>query len=638
MIVTHSATFLASTRDSFVRPTFIHSVQYVDIFCFVMSMRTFPRRKPNLIIVMSGELAGLIPNTQYPRDPGFFSSVATPQPRPTSGSEWKEFFSTSRGKPLWYKWQDNLRAGLTVSLVNIPLSISLSIAGGGTPEQGIISAFWAGAIASVFGGSHFNIVGPTGALSGILAAVSARHGNAMLPFLALYTSIITFAFVLFRIDKVIRYVPASVSHGFSIGVAVVLAAGQLGNGFGLRGLPPQPTAVGKIEVVASNILSASPRDAAFFIGQTVLLFQFMRRWPKIPWIIVFTVFGIVVGLVMPTGSFTLLNQQFPSIRPTLADPPTLLRRLFTGKSVGGFKGLDEMYHHLLDTDLIFNSFGAATVGLLETLLSARIANQMVINAPDGEALWRSYSSKRETFGLALSNFFTGIMGGIPSTAALARTALNVKSGAYNRLSAVLGIGVLAILSVLLLSSFEYIPASGISSILCIAAYRMIDFHEIAELKAVDRKSMFSVIFTTYCCITVDTFTGLIFGTSVVLYLHWDSYRVLDIVRRDTSRDGSKAGQELITLSVHSPLVFCNIDALDILFQDLLIEAQSMALPPKLVLDCKKSRRIDFDAVQLIGRSIASFRKSKLFSAVTVVNAGHVDEMIENFATACGGGH
>src|SRR3989344_6711779 len=131
----------------------------------------------------------------------------------------------------------NWRSGLTVALISIPLSLSLAIASGATPIMGIITSVWAGIVAAAFGGSEFNVVGPAGALSGILASFALSFGAEMLPLLAILSGTLIFVFFLLRWDRYLIFIPSSVMHGFTLGVGLTIGFGQLNFALGLKNVP-----------------------------------------------------------------------------------------------------------------------------------------------------------------------------------------------------------------------------------------------------------------------------------------------------------------------------------------------------------------------------------------------------------------
>lgn len=177
------------------------------------------------VIYSDGE--GRVPNAYYssqghlpPEAPGFFGSLFG-----RAGDAFKRNFLSSVS-PLPYSLSvllSDLKAAATVSLVSLPLSIALSIAGGGLPAQGIISAFWAGTFAAALGGSEWNIVGPTGALSGLLMALSVCCGGpGVLPLLAIEAALMVFAVWALDLAKYLMFIPSAVIEGFTAGVAAII--------------------------------------------------------------------------------------------------------------------------------------------------------------------------------------------------------------------------------------------------------------------------------------------------------------------------------------------------------------------------------------------------------------------------------
>jgi MFS superfamily sulfate permease-like transporter len=275
---------------------------------------------------------------------------------------------------------------------------------------------------------------------------------------------------------------------------------------------------------------------------------------------------------------------------------------------------------------------------------------------------RSYSSKRETFGLALSNLFVGGFGGLPATAALSRTALNVRSGAYNRVATFMGTIILGAVSMSALGYFIYIPASTIASILVVNAYKMINFKEIARIYRADKKSAFAILFTAYASLTLDTFSGLLVGTLSLFMIHFDSFGKLKCTTDETS------DKRKLIVRIECPIVFVNISELERYLQTLVIElslanndnaeaaldlcpgspaagiralsetkasfaAQAdagLTQPPpppaslrRMQLDLAGCIGIDFDGMDLLARSVETIRGMGLFADVSIVNQDHL---------------
>jgi SulP family sulfate permease len=385
--------------------------------------------------------------------------------------------------------RSNWKAGLTVALVSLPLSVSLAVASGATPTMGIIAAIWGGFFAALFGGSDFNIVGPTGALSGVIAAYSLSHGVATLPMLAVTTGLIIIIAWRFRLERFIRHIPEHTIHGFTIGVAVVIAATQLGSALGIA-LPSGITEqLDKIVYYLGHVFYADPFVFGVFAVFLVLLFLAKKFIPSIPGAIILSPFGILLGYLSHKAIV-------PFILPTLGDVfPSMTPKLAEGA------------HFFFDPYLIVPALGVAVIAIIETGVSATIADKMT---------GTTHNPRREVFGLALGNIASGIFGGIPATAALARTSLNIKSGADKKTAAMINAICIVVISFVFLSSFKYIPMAVIAAILFYVAYQLIERDVIAHSWKNAKKQFWIIVFVAAVCVYKDTIWGITSGVFIFL--------------------------------------------------------------------------------------------------------------------------
>jgi len=403
---------------------------------------------------------------------------------------------------LWKHLKENWRSGVTVSLVSLPLSISLAVAASATPNQGMITAAWAGLMSAIFGGSDYNVVGPTGALSGILSQYAIRYESSeVLSLLALLSALLLLIVYLFRLDKYMMFIPSSVIHGFSVGVALIIGLNQLAGGLGVTGLPKaREEFYLNIYEVLRHIDRVNPFSMILFIGTVVAMMMLLRRWPTIPWAIIISTLGVGLGFLIkkeyipfPNGYRVLsLNDKFKDMKPELftiahLDPDWLT-----------FTNLMAM---------IGPAFNIMFVAALETLISAKIASEMT-----HQPFYESW----EVAGVTLANFFSGLFGGIPATAALARTSLNVKSGATSRASGIInGICIFGI-SYLLLSIFSYLLQPIVAGIVAVVAIRMIEVEPIMLMVKWDRGGLFVFIVTMLVCLLDNPTDGIIVGSVISL--------------------------------------------------------------------------------------------------------------------------
>eukprot|EP01041_Mallomonas_annulata_P007683 gene7683-15730_t len=237
---------------------------------------------------------------------------------------------------LWFIDQIfiNLRSAVTVSLVNVPLSISLAIAGGGTPASGVVSGFWSGLAAAIFGGSEFNIVGPTGALSGTLSAAAEAYGQDILVWLSIWTGVLTFLIWIFRVVDYFMFIPTSVVHGFTLGVAIIIGLGQVDSALGMLYKHTYTTLYLKVwESICHIPDMGHPAAPLFFIINFAVLLSLLQRYPKYPWAVVITIVGIIVGYLSTEGmlffTLTTLEERYGEVELKLITFPRWIPNIFS---------------------------------------------------------------------------------------------------------------------------------------------------------------------------------------------------------------------------------------------------------------------------------------------------------------------
>lgn len=414
--------------------------------------------------------------------------------------------------PLFVNIKRNWKSGITVSLVSIPLSISLAVAANSTPIMGIITAFWAGLIASMLGGSNYNIVGPTGALSGILAMFAITYGVASLPALAIMSGIIILIFFVLHFERYIILIPSSVIHGFTLGVAFIIGLNQLNSAFGLQGLVQHEKFISNVMESFSHLGQFDSSTAILFLGTLVILFVFLKMIPKIPGPIIVAPIGIFLGYLSEAGiigaKFQTLHSKFGNI---------IGSKIFQ---------MPSMSFDFLDTNLLKASLAISVVAILETLISAKIADNMTKTKSN---------HRKEMMGLGFANLASGIFGGIPATAALARTSLNVKSGATSKISATVSSIMIALVSVIFISYFKYLPMAVVASILVYVAFRMVEAEHFKHIY-VHNKSAFGLsIVVALITVIQDPIIGILVGSVISLLIfvnHFSKAQSEIIINKD----------------------------------------------------------------------------------------------------------
>lgn len=389
------------------------------------------------------------------------------------------------------KTQLNIKPGVTVGLVSIPLSISLALASGTTPIIGVLSAFWGGVIAAIFGGSAYNILGPTGALSGLVLTFILMHGATSASMLTILTGILILIAWVFNFHKYLIYIPGAVIHGFTLGVAFIIGLGQLNNAFALSPAHTHESLILNIIESIKVLPHARVESINLFVLGLIFLTLIKKKFPTVPGAIILSFMGIVIGYTSTIGilpfSIPTLFSRYGTL--TLQLFPTSLPKLFI-------------------TSYLFQSASIiAIIAIIETMLSAKVANLMTKT---------KFNERREMLALALANITSGFMGGIPVTAALARTSLNIKSGANSRMAALISAITIGTISVVFFRMFQYLPLSIIAAILVNVAINMVEQEHFIFLFKHDKISFLISLIVGVVTIAADPIIAVSLGSFVVL--------------------------------------------------------------------------------------------------------------------------
>ena len=510
---------------------------------------------------------------------------------------------------LFQKLQANWKSGITVSLVSSPLSVSLAVAAHASPVMGIITAIWAGLVASIFGGSDFNVVGPTGALSGILATYAMVHGQDSLAMLAILSGAIIFLAYILKLQKYLVFIPGSAVHGFTLGVAFIIGLNELNFALGLKGLPGHEKFIDNVIESLRHINTASPVTILTFILFLIALLLFKKYLPKIPGAVAMAPVGIILGILTSAHKLPFNLLTLDSLYPNMQGTFFIMPKLFFNQS------------------LLIPAFAVALVAILETMISAKIADGMTDT---------KHSKRKEMRGLAFANIASGLMGGIPATAALARTSLNIKTGANNKISATISSICVAIISLFLLKYFKFIPLAAIAAILVFVAIQMVEAEHFFRMFQYDKKNFYLSLITAFVTIYEDPIVGIVFGVGLasVLLVEKLSRGQFDLVINDKHNNivervsGDKLeklveGSDTVVYSIKGLLCYVNSEAHLNRFRSHLNGSKN------IVLRLRSVYYIDIDGVEVIDeiiRLVESQGKNIFISGVNTIIA---DMLMDN---------
>ena len=334
-------------------------------------------------------------------------------------------------------------AGIIVAIIALPLSIALAIASGVGPEAGIYTAILAGFVTAFFGGSSVQISGPTAAFATIVAGIVAKSGTEGLAVATILAGVFLILMGVFKVGNLIRYIPFTITTGFTAGIAVTLVIGQLKDFFGVTYTDKPIETLEKLEAFIHH--AGTINYEAIIVGGVCLLILFI--WPKIFDKLPASLLAVAAGIVMVKGFGMNVN--------TIGD-------LFTVKSGFPEFAMPNVNLGTIGT-MIPDAFTIALLAGIESLLSCVVADGMVN---------KKHRSNTELIGQGLGNITSALFGGIPATGAIARTAANVKNGGRTPVSAMVHALLLLLVVVVLMPYASWIPMPAIAAILINVAFNM----------------------------------------------------------------------------------------------------------------------------------------------------------------------
>jgi len=375
------------------------------------------------------------------------------------------------GLRLWFDrtfahWRGDLTGGLTAAVVALPLALAFAVASGVEPKAGLYTAIVAGIVAAVFGGSPVQITGPTGAMAVVLIGIVTQYGIEKVWIAGVMAGIIQVALGVAKLGRLVKFIPYPVTAGFTNGIAVIIFCGQLNNFFGLQ-LPRSEHFLPGIWQTFTHWEGLNLEA----VGLATVVILTKLFWTRITTAIP----GSLVGLVLATAIASFFHLDVP----TIGSIPQSLPMPHGIPHANDFRVIRE---------LINPALALAALGSIESLLSAVVADGMTVS--------EKHNSDRELIGQGLANIVVPFFGGIPATGAIARTAVNVRSGGKTRLSGVIHGVALAIIVLTLAPLAAQVPLAALAGILMVTSVRMIEWEAIGLLMRATY-SDFSVMMLTW---------------------------------------------------------------------------------------------------------------------------------------------
>lgn len=424
---------------------------------------------------------------------------------------------------------NDLVAGVIVAIIALPLSIALAIASGVSPEKGIYTAIIAGFVIAFLGGSNVNISGPTAAFATIVAGIVAQFGTSGLVVATIMAGIILIIMGIFRFGSLIKYIPHTITTGFTSGIAVTIVIGQVKDFLGLtfpEGMPTVETAE-KIEAIAKSITTLNWQ--ALLVGAIAMAILIV--WPKISKKIPGSLIAVVAGVIIVKAFSMQVN--------TVGDLYSISRALPS-------LSLPEFSFETIK-QLVPSAFTIAILAGIESLLSCVVSDGMIND---------KHNSNTELIAQGVGNICSGLFGGIPATGAIARTAANVKNGGRTPVAGIVHAAVLLLVLVVLMPYAAWIPMPVIAAILFMVAYNMCEWRQFVKICKTAPKSDILVLVVTFVLTVVfDLVVAIAVGMIIAVVLFMK--RMADVAHiRTWTQNGENApdSERLKTIPEHTLVI------------------------------------------------------------------------------------
>jgi SulP family sulfate permease len=377
-------------------------------------------------------------------------------------------------------------AGIIVAIIALPLSIALALASGVQPEQGLYTAITAGFVIALLGGSRVQISGPTAAFATIVAGIAAKNGMSGLMTATIMAGIILIIFGVCRFGKMIKFIPHTITTGFTSGIAITIVIGQLKDFFGLTFTNSPVETMEKLGEVFHSFSTFNYQALIIGLVSIAILVITPKIFKRVP--------PSLIAVVVSAALVKLLHMNVN----TIGDLYTI--------SAGFPKFVTPAFSFSTIRAVLPDAFTIAILAAIESLLSCVVSDGMI-----GD----KHNSNMELVAQGAGNIVSALFGGIPATGAIARTAANVKNGGRTPISGMVHAVVLLLILLLLMPYASLIPMPAIAAILFVVAYNMSEWRTFIHLVKSSPKSDVFVLLTTFV-LTVAFDLVFAIGIGIVL--------------------------------------------------------------------------------------------------------------------------
>jgi sulfate permease, SulP family len=445
-------------------------------------------------------------------------------------------------------FQRDLLAGITVAAVALPLALAFGVASGASAAAGLVTAIIAGFVIGGLGGTAFQVSGPTGAMSAVLIVLASRYGLQGMWMAAVMAGVAIFLLGVFNLGQIVNFIPSAVIAGFTSGIAVVIFIGQIDNLLGVKTAAADNTFVKLIQYFRFDYV---PNLAA--VGLSLLVILIMVLWPKrlnarFP--------GSLLALMVATGIAVLFNLNVPIIG-TIPQTILLDQRLTISQIPWSHLG-----------ELVTPALSIAALGAIESLLCGTAAGRMVD---------QKMESGQELIAQGFGNIILPFFGGVPATAAIARTSVAIKSGSLTRVTSLIHSVALLLVVLVLAPIISRVPMAVLGGVLAVTTWRMNEWSEIREIFGRHFKSaMFAFASTLIATVVLDLTQAIIIGVgfSALIFVFQISRTSVDLVpvsvekMRAEGYDMQYDADRIIVAYIVGPLFFGTVSTFNLAMEKL----------------------------------------------------------------------
>lgn len=404
---------------------------------------------------------------------------------------------------LFVNWKRDLVAGVTVGIVALPLALGFAITTGAPASAGLTTAILAGFIAALFGGSNYQVSGPTGAMTVVLVPIVSQYGLSALPALGVTAGAIIIALSAFRLGRYIDQVPLAVMEGFTLGIALIIALQQIPLAFEVTkadGSHTVSVAIATLKQALSEPIHWSSLALAF---ATIIL---KRSWPRLRKALKIRAHipasALAVVVISLIAHFANVDVQ------RIGDLPRSLSLNFKFS-----------FPNIPFAQFLYAAIVIAALGAIESLLSARVADGLVhkqthMSTGLEEQQQQRHQPNKELFGQGLATIASAGLGGLPATGAIARTSVNVHAGARSRLSAMIHAIFLLFVVLFFAPVISQIPTAVLAGVLIGTSLRIANFRSVKEALQTTRSQRLVYIATALAVLFIDLIWGVVIGLAI----------------------------------------------------------------------------------------------------------------------------